>query len=351
MKNPAEIFFAQLVDGYQQAVIHSGSAVQCHYQMGGKRVQIGYASQENAQVFAPTLQHLGCAALPTACQAPDFTILVWDCVSTGAPMVRAPWSLADYLPNRLVRGYCDERFRTLIYPDAAACLMLDQQACTGIYWRWNIQETPDHERAAPFRELFCWWMSTQGRYFVHGGAIDGVFLAGVGGVGKSTTALACLAQGMAWVGEDYVLLGAEAAPQAYSLYCTAKLGPFSLQLLPEFQADVVIPPSAQSAKSILNLYPRYAEQLRSQVKLRAVVLPHIGGQAETRLIPVTAGQIFRPLFSSTLLQIPGTDPALIRGIANVLRQLPCYVMEIGRDLNQVVACLRTLSESEETLER
>ena len=342
MNQQAQTFFAQLVAGYQQAAAHAGSAIQSHYQIGGKHVRIGYASRACAQVFAPALQHLAGAALATTTQEADFTILVWDCVSTGAPPLRAPWSLDAYLPNRMVRGFCDERFRTITYHDTAICLMIDQQTHTAVYWRRDIHETRDYERAAPLRELFCWWMATQGRYFVHGGAIDGVFLAGVGGIGKSTTTLACLLQGIRWAGEDYVLLGDSEPPSAYSLYCTAKLSDFSLTLLPQYRASVMIPPSPQSEKAILMLYPRYAERLAPQVALQAVVLPTLCRQKESRLVPLSAGAIYQPLFSSTLMQIPSADTRLLRGIANVLRRLPCYRLEIGENLAQVVDCLRTL---------
>lgn len=346
INEPAQNFFAQLIDGYGKAANGSGSALQFNYQIGGKQIRICYASEECVQTFAPALQHQRCSAFSSGGQEPDFTIWVWDSISTGVPTPRAPWALEEYLPNHLIRGYCDERFRTLAYYDAAVCLMIDLQTNSAVYWRRNIHETLDYERAAPFRELFCWWMMAQGRYFIHGGAVDGIFLAGMGGVGKSTTALACLAQGLGWVGEDYVLLAAEEAAHAYSLYCTAKLSSFSLGLLPQFREDVVISPPDPAEKSILNLYPHYAEHLRSRVEIRAVVLPSIGKQKETQLRPTTSGEIFRPLVSSTLRQIPGIDSTLVQGIAHLLRQLPCYRLELGRDLDQVVDCLRTLGRGE-----
>lgn len=338
--NQAEAFFNHLYAGYQAAAQASGSAAESLYRIGGKRVRIGYASQACVQTFAPALAHLCNGSDAISDLATDFTILVWDCVSTGAPVLNAPWSLADYLPSRMVRGYCDERFRTITFHDQAVCLMIDQQARVGIYWRQNIAEVSAHERAAPFRELFCWWMITQQRFFVHGGAIDGVFLAGVGGVGKSTTALACLAQGLAWAGEDYVLLATDEEACAYSLYCTAKLSEFSLRLLPRYRTSVMIPPTEESGKAILNLYPCYAEKIVSQVPLRAVVLPTVGEQSQSRLVPISGATVFRPLFSSTLMQLPSADPALLHGMANVLRKLPCYRLEIGRDLGQLVDCLR-----------
>ncbi len=115
INEPAQNFFAQLVDGYQQAANRSGGALQFNYQIGGKQIRICYASKECGQIFAPALQHQRSSALSADCQEPDFTIWVWDSSSTGVPTLRVPWTLGDYLPNHLVRGYCDERFRTIAY--------------------------------------------------------------------------------------------------------------------------------------------------------------------------------------------------------------------------------------------
>ena len=48
-------------------------------------------------------------------------------------------------------------------------------------------------------------------------------ITGSGGAGKSTTALLCLQAGLAYLGDDYVVIALDPVPTAYSLYCTAKL--------------------------------------------------------------------------------------------------------------------------------
>ncbi len=64
--------------------------------------------------------------------------------------------------------------------------------------------------------------------------LAGVLIAGRGGAGKSTTALACLNSKLAYVSDDHCLLATQPSPCAWSLYNTGKLDAESLRLLPHF---------------------------------------------------------------------------------------------------------------------
>ena len=79
------------------------------------------------------------------------------------------------------------------------------------------------------RTLFHWLMELYGRQLIHAAAvgtdIGGALIVGKGGVGKSTTSLASLAAGLRFVGDDYVIVGFDPHPTAWSLYCTAKVSP------------------------------------------------------------------------------------------------------------------------------
>src|SRR5205807_9852223 len=92
-------------------------------------------------------------------------------------------------------------------------------------------------RAVPLRPLLGWVLASPGRHLVHAGAVgsegQGVLLAGSGGAGKSTTAVACVEAGMSYVGDDYVLLSTGEPPAAHAIYGTAKLDRRSLATLPD----------------------------------------------------------------------------------------------------------------------
>ena len=70
-------------------------------------------------------------------------------------------------------------------------------------------------------------MEASGRQLVHAAAVGtdegALLITGRGGVGKSTTALACLEAGMQFLGDDYVVVGLDPEPQVYRLYGSAKL--------------------------------------------------------------------------------------------------------------------------------
>src|SRR2546429_207421 len=65
-----------------------------------------------------------------------------------------------------------------------------------------------------------------------------VLLAGAGGAGKTTTTVACLLDGLQFVGDNYVLLSQEAAPTVHGIYHNVKLRPGTLELLPELASAV-----------------------------------------------------------------------------------------------------------------
>ena len=92
------------------------------------------------------------------------------------------------------------------------------------------------ERGAPFRLVFHWMGSPRGRVLAHAGAVGldgaGVLLVGPGGVGKSSTSLACAEAGFDYAADDYCLVSAEPTPTAFCLYATGKVKPVDLPLYP-----------------------------------------------------------------------------------------------------------------------
>jgi hypothetical protein len=95
--------------------------------------------------------------------------------------------------------------------------VLDRARGLGFYWTEDVAAIPDYEHCAPLRKLLAWWMSSRGHQVVHAAAVGrddgGVLIAGRGGSGKSTTALACLDSDLRFAGDDCcLLLAGTAAP-------------------------------------------------------------------------------------------------------------------------------------------
>src|SRR5207237_110630 len=71
----------------------------------------------------------------------------------------------------------------------------------------------------------------------------GVLVVGPGRSGKSTTALACLAAGFDYAGDDYVVVSSE-PPHVHSAYCAGKLAWSDLARHPALLPDPVEPAAA-----------------------------------------------------------------------------------------------------------
>ena len=96
---------------------------------------------------------------------------------------------------------------------------------------------PAWEPSAPFRNLFHWALGDSGLAFAHAAAVGtaagGILLAGRGGAGKSTTAMACVHAGWRYVADDYCVLDVSGHPSTHTLYGSAKISPWALARLPE----------------------------------------------------------------------------------------------------------------------
>src|SRR4051794_7273185 len=119
-------------------------------------------------------------------------------------------------------------------------------------------------------------MQRFGRQLLHAAAVGteqgGVVITGRGGVGKSTAALLCLEAGLAYLGDDYVVVALEPQPMAYSLYCTAKLDDGQAAHFPGLLA--LIEPRtgqrghAEPEKTVFRLHPARADRFRHSTALR-----------------------------------------------------------------------------------
>jgi len=292
----------------------------------------------------PPLAHQGVANGGTK---PDFKILAWDSLHSGVPMWPPPWTTGDYLSRGEIAGYNDERFRVVFNLDSGVLSFYDADRQIGLWWTQDFAQLPLYERAAPFLLLFHWWHSLrrEGSFLLHAAAIGtknggALLLAGRSGSGKSTTALASLLDHeWFYVADDYCVIRAEAeGATVHSLYCSAKLDAKMLANFPSLSHSVSSPDRWQDpqGKVLLDLHRFFPNRLRKELALRAILLPRVPkeriGSGRNRFIPVGAGAAVRALAPSTLFQLPGAGPNNFRMIAALTNRLPCFQLELGREV-------------------
>lgn len=322
-----------------QAALERASACPRTFLIAGRSVRLLFSGPDLAAALAPALDHL--AADVTS--PPDLTVLLFDTAGTGVAPPPPPWNSLAFGPRGVIDGYNTGPYRTVYQPGADVLLLYDTEACCGVYWTRDSRRLPYWESSFPLRTLFHWWLEKQPLQPAHAAAVGlpegGVLIAGPGGSGKSTSALACLDSELFYAGDDYVLIGVS-PPAVHSLYNTAKLDPHALAWFPRLEAARV--PRQPSEKALLFLQQCAPGRLCAGFPIRAILAPHVTGCRDTRLLPGTPAEAFRALAPTTVFQLPGAGKPALEKLAALVRRTPAYRLEVGTDLAQIPRCILEL---------
>ena len=292
--------------------------------------------------LVPALDHH-----PPGSGTPDLVLHLWDLDATRAERPPLPGEMFDQqagalhdtvvTPRATVRFEPASQILSAWEPDAARawCCVADSEHI--VWW----------DRAAPFRSLLGWWLEANGRQLIHGAAVGheagAVVLAGPGGSGKSTTALAAHLEGLGYLGDDYCAVSHHDGPVVHSLYGTAKLrlddhdrsGPLADRLL---HAN---PTPDEKAVALVTGLP--GTRVVEQAPVRAVVAVRVGADGTTRVVRASRAQVLAALAPSSILQLPGTTGATFAGLARLVRSVPVAVLELGRDRAELIDTVSRLA--------
>lgn len=338
-------FFMAVYQAFQRAERVAGRPVTRFYVIGGHTIRLRFANPALVPSITRALEHLAAKSD----RAPALTVCLWDSASTCTRMPPPPWSSDDYIARGEVRGFSNDHVHTAFYLGAGMLNMLDTKLKVGLFWIRDANLVPYQETAAPLRTILHWWMRNHGRQLVHAGAVGtssgGVLLAGKGGSGKSTAALACLDSELLYAGDDHVLLSGGPAPFVHSVYNSAKLDADHMRRLPHLLPAVSNPERSDAEKALIFLHEHFRKGIANGFPLRAILLPHVTGLPKTRLRTASPATGLAALAPSTILQLSEAGPRDFHEIARVVKQVPCYTLELGTDVREVPGVvLRLLSE-------
>ncbi|MES3035476.1 MAG: glycosyltransferase family A protein [Gemmatimonadota bacterium] len=305
-------------------------------------VKIRFAGRALYDAFVPALSHL---LLPhdTAAQA---TLHVWDTASSGVAMVAPPCGRESFTHRGDIWGMSSARIRSAFHWHEFSVNLFDHQRATGVFWVQDAAALPYWSKASPLRTLFHWWLSANGAHLLHAAAIGtadgGLLLAGRGGTGKSTTALASLDAGLRYVGDDYLAVRLDPVPTAYSLYATAKVTPSQMGRFPGLAAHVTNPGCGEDEKAVVQLHPAFADRLTRRLPLRAVASPAFGEVAQSRFEPDDGASTRRSAAFTTLSQLPHAGRELHDFVDRLMLALPSLTLRLGHEVPQVPDAIREL---------
>jgi hypothetical protein len=235
------------------------------------------------------------------------------------------------------------------HPGPDILMIVDLEQDLGFFWKRDLSPLPYYEAGSPMRALLHAWMREQGVQFVHGGAVGtesgGVLLAGKGGSGKSTSVLSCIDSALQYASDDYCMVGCPDSKrwELYSLYNTAKLnGDSDLAKFSALAPHVWNPKREPDEKATIFLNESFPHKLIPQFPLRAILVPVITGQVDTRIEPCGEGAALMALGPSSLAQLPASGPRDLTAIAQVVRGSPCFRLKLGTDLTQIPCAIGQL---------
>lgn len=341
-----EQFFNSIRASFERAGESIRKRLEYYLRIGEETIRLQFAGPALPAVLLPALKHLEVKGDGTS---PSLTIFLWDSASTAVPMPPPVWSIEDYMARGEVRGFNNERFLAAFQHEAGILSLLDKQAGEAIFWAKNAQGVSVAERAAPLRIILGWWMSHRGSQLVHAGGVGtsagGALIVGKGGAGKSSTTLSCFFSMLGYAGDDYCLLQPAPQPTVFSVYSSAKIHAHDLVKFPFLEPLVSNRHELDKGKAVCFLCASYADRLQTRFPLRAVLIPQLTGERETRVLAASSAAGLKALAPTTITQMPDAGGEVIQRIAAVVRKTPCFYLHLGTEMSRIPVVISRLLAS------
>lgn len=277
---------------------------------------------------------------PTTDRDPDLTIHALDTAAMGS-VIPAPWDNESLDPTS--QSYDPELFGIYITGEESLNFY-NPKTKTGYFWVHDGSRMPDWSLGAPFRTILHWFLHSEQIHFLHGAVVgtdnQGLLITAKSGSGKSTTSLACLLAGMDFVGDDYIAITTDNSVVAHNLYSSAKVTKSGLKLFPQLTEQVWNTNSLETEKAVMFLNNRFGAQIKPSLPITAILIPRITGTNTTTITPTSKMNALVAVAPTTLLQLPLAETGKLATLKQVIEQVPCYYLNLGKDLGEVVSTIK-----------
>ena len=336
-----QAFFQRGLDCALAAEAKAG-IVERWFQVAGAVLCVRFAGQGLLDCLTPALAHL---AIPPAARA-DAVFHVFDSASTGVEMVPPICSHDHFTGRGDIWSMLSRRFRSAFLGAEIAVALMDVERATGVFWFRSADGLPYWAKASPMRNLLHWWLESRGCQLVHGAAVgidgEGVLITGRGGLGKSTTALACLHAGLQYLADDFLAVEPGNPPRVHSLYSTGKLDWAQMAHFPGFSGLARNHGSPLGDKAVLYLYPAFADHIAPSLALKAILTTRITDRRESAFAPIGRPLLERAAGFSTMTLLPHANRGTMEFIERLIASLPGLQLDLGSDFKAIPAAIEGL---------
>jgi hypothetical protein len=320
------------------------------YSIAGHRIRVEAPANGDCSVLAHALP----PAVPLTDAAPELLIRVWR----GQPSKAAP-VLANLVESLLARWstLCGPRGEVIDFhtevtsaifdPGTRILSVIDRSQSRAWCVKVDDAPLPFWEVGSPFRFLLHDHFAHHGLQFVHGAAVGdsagALLVVGMGGSGKSSTALACAASGMRYLGDDYCLVDC-VNRTVHCLYRSGKLvGPRDTERMPMFAGRSVNEDSFERggrAKGVYMVDSIVPGSLAASMRIAGIAIPRIVSEPSSRVERATAGDALAALVPSTVGQLPGADAGDAMRLERLVGSCPVLTLLVGHDTAGIAAAAR-----------
>ncbi|WP_377504664.1 hypothetical protein [Octadecabacter sp. R77987] len=291
----------------------------------------------------PTYLDQAARALATRAQTDGrkCRIVVVNAGDHACPMPLWP---AKHYPEREVEALlAGTPYRLHYFPELKFWQLFDTDRAVGIQWMTDKDGAPPWDSGSTLRNFVQWHLGCDTTSLLHGGTLAvsgaGILLAGEGGAGKSSTVLAGIFDGLQSVGDDYVLVDAQALT-ARPVFDTLKQDETGLRRLGQWGHAGISRVANWQGKYQFYMPDVVRSDLVASIALRAIVMPTLTHGTRTSFAQVSAKDAFLALAPSGVSQIHCDRSRLFAVAARVARTLPAYRLNLGTQPAEIVQEIR-----------
>ncbi len=311
--------------------------------IAGHRARLVFAGDALRERLAPAL--LG---VSEPGPDPSLTVCLFDSASTRTPMPSAPFGPGDVRERGEIQGLGSGPVRCAFNAGSGMLTLYDRAARRALIWTADATEVPYYETASPLRTLWAWWLEEYGWDVIHAAAVGeggrGVLLTGRGGSGKTTTALLCVAEGMAYGGDNNLVLEHGTPARGHALFTSATVRPDTLQRVPSLRKRLVNADKLASEKGMLFVGEESGARLLPSFEIACVLLPRVTGTDCSRLVEASPGACLTALAPSSILSVPFAREGAFARMACFVRSTPAFHLELAPDLAAIPTLVRAALE-------
>ncbi len=339
-------YFSSLLESIGRAASKTEGELIHEYSIGEFSYQLIFAGASMSRRITPAFDHL----LSNNQNAPFVKIRVWDSASTGVELPRPPFEVGKSLYGGDMWTAETGRYKLVYQAINGTLSFFDKTQNEAIYWYYDAALFPYFESGAPLRMVLNWCLGAIGYQLVHAGAVGteygGALLVGKGGTGKSTTAFACLDSGLKYAGDDYCVVENSTQPMAHCLYNTGKLNAEDIYRFPKLMPALQNYNRLDTEKALYFFYSHFPQLIENALPIRAILIPEISENIEPAITRASPAECFLALAPSTMFQLRGADHPVHKNISDLVKNVPGYKMELGKDINQIPGLVGSLIKEE-----